>query len=353
MAIHKVAQDVEADDKLIGPFSFRQFIYLIVVAMAIALAWGLSQIFVGLAVLPLPIILVFGAMALPLKKDQPMETYLAAIVAFRLKPRKRLWVPDGIESLVEITAPKSLEEKRTKDLSSDEAERRLSYLADIADSRGWSIRRTTAQPDTSMSGDSWNEAQATEDLFDDQSNLGNSLSAMISKSDQQRRSTMIQKMQQASAMPTQPQPTPQPAVQSPLSTSSPPIPASATIADPQVQMNPYPNAIHQSVIQPLNPDDHHAPSLPTTTYQTATAPQSMTLQPQSQTSTPTLSTVPTARDSYESVLESGGLSTSNAELSPGIINLAHNSDLSIETIQREADRIQKQSEEDEVYIPLH
>ena len=27
MAVYKVPQDVEADDKLIGPFSFRQFIY--------------------------------------------------------------------------------------------------------------------------------------------------------------------------------------------------------------------------------------------------------------------------------------------------------------------------------------
>ena len=38
MAEYKVAQDVEADDKLIGPFSFRQFIYLIVVAGASAIA---------------------------------------------------------------------------------------------------------------------------------------------------------------------------------------------------------------------------------------------------------------------------------------------------------------------------
>ena len=60
MATYKVPQDVEADDKLIGPFSFRQFVYLIIVAMAIALAWGLSQLFIGLAIIPLPVILFFG-----------------------------------------------------------------------------------------------------------------------------------------------------------------------------------------------------------------------------------------------------------------------------------------------------
>ena len=56
MAQYKVAQDVEAEDKLLGPFSFRQFIYLIIVAVACALAWGLARIFVALAIIPLPVI---------------------------------------------------------------------------------------------------------------------------------------------------------------------------------------------------------------------------------------------------------------------------------------------------------
>jgi hypothetical protein len=91
MATYKVPQDVEADDKLIGPFSFRQFIYLLVVAGMIALAWGLSHLFIGLAIIPVPVILLFGALALPLRKDQPMEIYLAAMISFYLKPRVRTW----------------------------------------------------------------------------------------------------------------------------------------------------------------------------------------------------------------------------------------------------------------------
>ena len=66
MAVYKVPQDVEADDKLIGPFSFRQFIYLIIVALSIAAAWGLGQLFIPLAIIPLPLIIFFGALALPL-----------------------------------------------------------------------------------------------------------------------------------------------------------------------------------------------------------------------------------------------------------------------------------------------
>ena len=93
MAEYKVPQDVEADDKLLGPFTFRQLIYLFITGGLIALAFFLFQIFPLLAVIPLPFIFFFSILALPLKKDQPMETYLAAIVSFRLKPNKRLWNP--------------------------------------------------------------------------------------------------------------------------------------------------------------------------------------------------------------------------------------------------------------------
>ena len=72
MATYKVPQDVEADDKLLGPFSFRQFVYLIIVAASIGIAWILAQIFIGLIIIPMPFIIFFGALALPLKKDQPM-----------------------------------------------------------------------------------------------------------------------------------------------------------------------------------------------------------------------------------------------------------------------------------------
>ena len=64
MAQYKVPQDVEADDKLIGPFSFRQFVYLLIAAGLIALAVGLFQLFPLLAIIPLPPVLLFLALAL-------------------------------------------------------------------------------------------------------------------------------------------------------------------------------------------------------------------------------------------------------------------------------------------------
>ena len=340
MAVYKVAQDVEADDKILGPFSLRQFIYLIIVAISIALAWGLSQLFIGLAIIPLPFILFFGALALPLRKDQPMEVYLGALVSYYLKPRRRTWEPDGIESLVEITAPKVIEIQRTKDITETEAERRLSYLADIADTQGWAVRHTAQPVNNSMISDAYFEAQQTEDVLDVNGGVSQSLGAMINQADERRKQEMMARMQQATQIPTtptQPQATYVPLVADPyasLARSPQPIPKQTTqpqYNDPNVQFNPYPNAIHQSVIQPLEQESQ----LQTPSVTQAAANPAPVEQQKSTTEVPP--------------------ATSEKAISPDIINLASNTDLSIETIQREANRIQHKADEDngEVFISLH
>jgi hypothetical protein len=298
MAVYKVPQDVEADDKLLGPFSFRQFIYLVITCAGIALAWGLSRLFIPLAILPLPIIIFFGALALPLRKDQPMEIYLAAVVSFYLKPRKRLWQPDGIQSLVEITAPKVVEVQRTKDLSRTEAERRLSYLANIVDSEGWAVRGVTAPSTTNsaMQSDVYFSAQQTVDVLGADSGVSKSLDTMIAAADTRHRQEIVEKLHQT-------QPTPQPSAHAsdPVSTHS--------NDEPTLKFNPYPSSIHQKVIRPIGEEPE----------------------------------------------KEKPITTSEKPVSPDIINLANNPDLSIETIAHEAQRIHEREQslpENEVVISL-
>ena len=281
MAVYKVPQDVEADDKLIGPFSFRQFIYLIIVVLAIALAWGLAQLFIPLAIIPIPIIIFFGALALPLRKDQPMEIYLAAIVSFYLKPRKRLWESDGIESLIEITAPKTIDVKRTKDISENEAQRRFSYLAEIVDSKGWAVRGPgVTAPNSAMRSDVYFAAQETQDVLDNDNVIAQALNYKLDQSDARKHQEMINMVQGRTI----------------------------TSSELKLEYNPYPDNIQQSVVQPINPDEQvHKPST----------------------------------------------TTSEKVVAAGIINLASNTDLSIETIAREANRIHdKQDLNQEVVISL-
>lgn len=316
MAVYKVAQDVEADDHLLGPFTARQSIYLAIVAMAGVLAWFLSRLFLPLMIIPLPIILFFGALALPLRKDQPMEVYLAAIVSFYLKPRRRLWVPDGLESLIEIIAPKVEEEvRRTKDFNQTEAVQRLSYLADIVDTEGWAIRHATASQsgmlNTSMISDVYNDAQNTPDQLDETGSVAQSFENMIEEADEKRRQDIINNMRNPQSF-SQPQApvTPTPS-------------ASQPAADEDIHFNPYPT-IHQSVIQPLGADDQVVSDTP---------------QPQ-------------AASTDDATTDTADKSTSETTVSPDIMKLVSNSDLSIETIAREAHRIKDKDEGEEVVISL-
>ncbi len=194
MAQYKVPQDVEADDKLLGPFSFRQFVYLLIAGGLIALAVGLFQLFPLLALLPLPLVLLFGALALPLKKDQPMETYLAAIVSFYLKPHNRVWTPGQRESTIKITAPKIVEESRTRNITGEEATHRLSFLADIVDTGGYAIKGASMSP---MREDLVAEANAAVDMFETVrfDNLDNT----IAKEENERHNDVVASMKNAIA----------------------------------------------------------------------------------------------------------------------------------------------------------
>lgn len=270
MAVYKVPQDVEADDKLLGPFSFRQFIYLIIVALAIGMGYLLSQIFIGLIIIPLPVILFFGALALPLKKDQPMEAYLGALVSFYfLKPRKRLWVPDGLTELVTITAPRQAEPDRVKDISGNEARARLGYLTDIVESRGWAVRGVgvPTRGVTSMSTSAYQEAQSATDMLDDDNNEAQKIDQLIEARVQQNRSQLIDSMKNQASAPAQPIAPPQtapfgtPNIQPPVTGAQPQTPSAAPqIASietpPQMHFNPYPDNIKQSVIQPVAPGNN-------------------------------------------------------------------------------------------------
>ena len=167
MATYKVPQDVEAEDRLLGPFTFRQFVYLLIAAIAGALAAALFQIFPLLALLPAPVIFFFLVLALPLKKDQPMETYLAAIVSFYMKPNKRFWRPGQGETTIQITAPKIVEKSRTRDLSEEEASHRLSFLSNLIDSEGYAIR---GNHNTNFTENFIADATDVNDFMDDSQN---------------------------------------------------------------------------------------------------------------------------------------------------------------------------------------
>ena len=309
MAVYKVPQDVEAEDKLIGPFSFRAFIYLIIAALGIFLAWVLSQIFIGLIILPLPIVFAFLALALPLRKDQPMETYLVAMIKFFFKPRKRIWDPEGTISLVQITAPKVLEGPQLKGFGGDEASQRLAYLAQVVDTRGWSTRGATSASDN-LSDIFIAEASHAEDVLDETSGVTQAFNQRIAASDDARMQAARNQMQ---AMLSQPVPAPPAAT--PTTVDAPQVVVSSELPQ-EVNYDPYPSSMKQQVLQPTPQPSQTAPT-----------------------------------DDSQLRTENSSVKNASAEaVSPDIMRLANNNDLSISAIANEAHRLE--NTDDEVVISL-
>lgn len=291
MAEYKVPQDVEADDKLIGPFNFRQFVYLLIVAALIAIMFGLFQIFPLLAIIPLPPILLLLALALPLKKDQPMETYLTALISYYLKPRTKVWMPGQRETTIKITAPKIVDKIRTRNISGEEATHRLSFLADIVDTEGYIIKDAINKP---MREDLVAEANTATDIFE--TFHFDNLSNVIDKDETNRHQEVVNKLRLAIE-------------KNNSFTSSSSITTTST--------TPLPFTLTSSTIaQPPNP-----------------TPSSITV------SSP--SSVPTSSPPQ----------TSPIPPKPSIIELANNPDFSVETIAKEAKRINRK-DEGEVFVSL-
>ena len=96
MATYKVIQDVEAEDRLVGPLTLRQFIYTAIAAVAGWLAFiALTKGAAFMLVLLLPIMLLAGFLAAPWGGDQPTEIWAVAKLRFYLKPRRRIWDQSG------------------------------------------------------------------------------------------------------------------------------------------------------------------------------------------------------------------------------------------------------------------
>jgi len=293
MATYKVPQDVEAEDKLLGPFSLKQVIFIILFFGTAWMAFALSRIALPLGIVMLPFLVVFGVFGFVQRKDQPVEVYLAALVRFYLKPHKRIWNQDGFDQRVVITAPRIVEVKRFRDISQNEVKNRLGSLANMMDSRGWAAKGLVTTPSDRLvkiaSPRSELEAAVNTDIMDEQAKVSQKFDQLIQKRANDTREEAIQRMHQVQ--------------------TAPPQSASPTAA-PTAHFNPYPADIRQKVISPIGDNESADAKTTTATTQEPSIPN---------------------------------------QVSPDIIRLANNNDLTVSAIAREAHSLPSE----EVVVSLH
>jgi hypothetical protein len=223
MAVYKVIQDIEAEDKLLGPLTFKGLIYagitvicgFINIKLLGASALGpVKWLFIFILLFPM---VLFGVLASPIGREQPTEVWLLARIRFFLKPRLRIWDQTGITELVTITVPKKMLKQLTKNFTQSEVNSRLQALATTLDSRGWAVKNINvnlnSSPNYFQAQDESDRLVATEglikevptievraddDILDERSNpTAQNFQSLMAQAEEERRQEMTRKLEAA------------------------------------------------------------------------------------------------------------------------------------------------------------
>lgn len=371
MSTYKVIQNVEAEDKLIGPLTLRQFIYAGVSAICLYLSFlAITKGAAFMLAILLPVAFTSGFFAFPWGQDQPTEIWALAKLRFLIKPRRRVWDQSGIKDLVTVTVPKHIARNLTNGLNQDEVQSRLNALASTIDSRGWAIKNVNvnmlsaamAQPDTSdrlVQASSLPQevvsvdVSASDDMMDATANpIAQHFTTMIDASTAAHRQQLVAQMNQPNEQPL--------AGTIPSQSAQPPADywfmnqAAAASAPGQATF------VDASVVAP------GAQQLPATTPQAAmpTADEEAMVEHFKaehalQTSTAAYGHMKTLK-TPEQLAEEAAAARAQAAAKPtvtpqsqaAIINLANNDDLDVATIARQAHKQAGTGNNGEVVISL-
>lgn len=381
MAIYKVLQDIEAEDKLVGPLTLKQFVFA-----GITIVIGFIQFKIittaGPAAIKVPFIfallvpmLIFGFLAAPIGRDQPNDVWLLARLRFYFKPHRRIWDQNGMSQLVTITAPKRMEENLTNNLSQTEVKSRLQALANTLDSRGWAIKNVNVNlygepgyindntgddrllaPSTLPQDVPITDIQAGEDIFDERTNpTAQHLNQMMQDSTQAHRQ---QVMQQAGINPAAANPgagAPTAGSQAGVDDSGTPVDywfmnqpstppaAPAGMSTFRTDKVVLPGSGDAAVPQPTDDEKAFITTHHQADEQAGWNNHMRKILPIEQQR---------ALDAQKQAAQAK--QTETAQPNPAILELASNDDLNVATIARQADRVSKgQDDSGEVVISLH
>lgn len=376
MATYKVIQDIEAEDKLLGPLTLRQFVYASIVIVMGFIAFKLATLASPFYIIPFILPMgFFTLLAAPFGHDQSSEVWLLAKIGFMLKPRRRIWDQSGVQELVTITVPKRVEKHLTDGLTQMEVKSRLQALANTIDSRGWAIKNVNVnlynQPsylsdgatssDRLVDGSSLpqdvpnTEVLAADDILDEANNpTAQHLDAMISQAEQSHRKTMVatvQNGQQPAAPPADywfmNQPTNQPPAGYAAFDSNPVVTPGSSAAD-QTRASDK-GAAEQALLEKIH--EEKAKPNPAYAHMRVLDPSGKTHEPHAKSHEKKHKSHSPKAATHSSKLVAGSEELGKAKAA--ISRLAANNDLNVATIAREADKATQQtSSADEVIISL-
>ena len=239
MGQYKVPQNVEAEDKIIGPLTLKQFIYSV-----IGIGWAMLCFFLFRSFIPLmivvaaPVTILFLLLGLYQRDGQNFEQYLVALVGYFSQSRQRLWTKEPIVESFKVEPVKVTQEHTQRDPI--QVRSQLDKLATLVDARGWAEQHDeqgvlradqtlTSQIDNDRLvmpqapvGGSVTQADGENDMLDLQhSPLAQNLSALIDQAASEVKTEAIESMKAPGV--AVPVPAPAPVAPAPSVSVTPPV----------------------------------------------------------------------------------------------------------------------------------
>jgi len=139
---YKIPQQIEIEDKILGPFTLRQFLYMIVGGVTVYILFLIvGQINIVLFfTIAFPIALLTLGLVFIKINERPFAMFLGYFLAFMIEPRIRIWEKSTrvkkimVQSKTESEQSKREVARRTK---KGLVRSRLEELAMIVDTKGW------------------------------------------------------------------------------------------------------------------------------------------------------------------------------------------------------------------------
>ena len=249
MGTYKVPQNVESEDKILGPLSMKQFIYAIIGLGYGFVTFALFHNFIPLwIIVGVPPMLFMLALGLYQREDQPLETYVLAVAQYFVRPRIRLWHKEPIAEVFRIQPPPPKPQALVRDPT--QVRSQLEQLAGVVDTRGWAAKQPEVQdqgvideapvPVIDLEGrigaEALSEPQVApvieapeitqeDDVLDANSQAAQNIGVLIENSTKSIRAEAMEKMQH----PTAPKPAKKTASTAPKSTTAMTAPPSGDI----------------------------------------------------------------------------------------------------------------------------
>ncbi|MDP9212049.1 MAG: PrgI family protein [bacterium] len=137
---YKIPQNVELEDKILGPFTLKQFLYLLAAGLVTFISFSTFYTLSPAAFYLVASFtwLIAGAFVFIRPNEQPFAKFISSFLSFYVRPSQRAWkrMPSlGEIRLEDQQAPPTVTSEAP---SEEEIRSKLARLSHIVDARGWS-----------------------------------------------------------------------------------------------------------------------------------------------------------------------------------------------------------------------